>query len=43
LATPVWFIILAVFWHLRKRALLREGKPLAGTVSELPHPLDEAK
>jgi len=41
LATPLWFMVLAVFWKLRKRALLREGKPLTGAISTLPHPLDK--
>ncbi len=40
LATPVWFLLLAVFWQIRKRALIREGRPLTGAISTVPHPLD---
>ncbi|UYQ77473.1 amino acid permease [Glutamicibacter sp. JL.03c] len=40
LATPVWFFVLAAFWQVRKRSLLREGRPLTGAISALPHPLD---
>lgn len=41
LATPVWFILLTVLWQLRKRKLLKEGKPLTAPVPTIPHPLDE--
>lgn len=32
LATPVWFILLAVLWQLRKRKLQREGRPLTAAI-----------
>ncbi|WP_433674778.1 amino acid permease [Microbacterium gorillae] len=41
LATPVWFAILAVLWQLRKRRLLREGRPLTAPIPVVRHPLDE--
>ncbi|WP_395405807.1 amino acid permease (plasmid) [Arthrobacter sp. UC242_113] len=40
LATPVWFLLLGIVWQIRKRALIREGRPLTGTISTVPHPLD---
>ena len=40
LATPVWFIVLAVLWHLRKRKLQSEGRPLTAPIPTIPHPLD---
>lgn len=32
LATPFWFILLAVLWQLRRRKLLREGRPLTAAI-----------
>lgn len=32
LATPVWFLLLTVLWQLRKRKLLREGRPLTAAI-----------
>lgn len=40
LAAPVWFAILTVLWQVRKRRLIREGRPLTGVVPTVPHPLD---
>jgi D-serine/D-alanine/glycine transporter len=42
LCTPIWFVALAVMWQLRKRALLREGKPLTSAI-ELPGTGEDAK
>ncbi|WP_036058008.1 amino acid permease [Leucobacter sp. PH1c] len=33
LATPLWFLLLAVLWQLRKRKLLREGRPLTAAIA----------
>lgn len=41
LAMPVWFLILTVLWQLRKRRLLKEGRPLTAAIPTVPHPLDE--
>lgn len=41
LATPVWFLVLAVLWQLRKRTLLRDGHPLTAAIPTTVHPLDE--
>lgn len=41
LATPAWFILLAILWQLRKRRLQRAGLPLTAPVPTVPHPLDE--
>ncbi len=41
LAMPFWFALLAVLWQLRKRKLLREGRPLTASVPTVTHPLDE--
>ena len=32
LATPFWFILLAILWQLRKRKLQREGRPLTAAI-----------
>ncbi|MEB4613104.1 amino acid permease [Leucobacter sp. M11] len=32
LATPLWFLLLTVLWQLRKRKLLREGRPLTAAI-----------
>lgn len=40
LCTPIWFVLLAVMWQLRKRALLREGRPLTAAV-RIPELSDE--
>jgi D-serine/D-alanine/glycine transporter len=34
-------VILTVAWQMRKRSLLRQGKPLTGTIPTVRHPLDE--
>lgn len=39
-AVPVWFLLLAVLWQLRKRKLQREGRPLTGSIPTPAHPLD---
>ena len=41
LAAPIWFVILTVLWQLRKRRLIRDGRPLTAPVPTIPHPLDE--
>ncbi len=41
LAAPAWFAILAVLWQLRKRRLIRDGRPLTGAIPTVPHPLDD--
>lgn len=41
LATPVWFILLAVLWQLRKRQLIKAGQPLTGQIPTVAHPLDD--
>ena len=41
LATPVWFLLLTVFWQVRKRQLIRGGRPLTGSIPTFRHPLDE--
>ncbi|MFF2274415.1 amino acid permease [Agromyces sp. NPDC058126] len=41
LAAPVWFVVLAILWMLRRRRLLREGLPLTGAIPTTTHPLDE--
>ena len=33
LATPFWFLLLAILWQLRKRKLLREGRPLTAAIA----------
>lgn len=33
LATPFWFILLAILWQLRKRKLQREGRPLTAAIA----------
>lgn len=43
LATPVWFLLLALLWQVRRRALIREGRPLTGAVPAIAHPLDADK
>ncbi|MFB7843920.1 amino acid permease [Microbacterium sp. NPDC056052] len=40
LATPVWFLLLAVLWQVRKRQLIRTGAPLTGSIPTSAHPLD---
>lgn len=40
LAAPIWFVILTVLWQLRKRTLLRDGRPLTASIPTTPHPLD---
>jgi D-serine/D-alanine/glycine transporter len=42
LAAPLWFVILGVLWALRRRRLLREGRPLTAAIPTVPHPLDES-
>ncbi|MCW2288308.1 D-serine/D-alanine/glycine:proton symporter (AAT family) [Leucobacter luti] len=32
LATPFWFVLLAILWQLRKRKLQREGRPLTAAI-----------
>ncbi|MBL3701049.1 amino acid permease [Leucobacter luti] len=32
LATPFWFVLLAILWQLRKRKLRREGRPLTAAI-----------
>lgn len=41
LATPVWFIVLTILWQLRKRRLIRDGRPLTAPIPTVRHPLDE--
>ncbi|UGS28255.1 amino acid permease [Microbacterium resistens] len=41
LATPVWFVLLAILWQLRKRRLLREGRPLTAPIPTTRHALDD--
>ena len=33
LCTPVWFVGLAIAWQFRKRALMRDGRPLTSVVA----------
>ncbi len=33
LATPFWFLLLAILWQLRKRKLQREGRPLTAAIA----------
>ncbi|MDR6868067.1 D-serine/D-alanine/glycine transporter [Microbacterium resistens] len=40
LATPVWFIALAILWQWRKRMLLRAGRPLTAPIPTITHHLD---
>lgn len=40
LATPVWFLLLTVLWQIRRRQLLRAGKPLTAEIPTVEHPLD---
>lgn len=40
-AAPVWFGILTVLWTLRKRRLLKEGRPITRAIPVTPHPLDD--
>lgn len=42
LCTPLWFIALAVAWHLRKRHLIANGQPLTAAV-QLPGTGEDAK
>lgn len=41
LCAPIWFVILTVLWQLRKRALVKEGRPMTGAIPTVPHPLDQ--
>ncbi|QIM18994.1 amino acid permease [Leucobacter coleopterorum] len=41
LAAPIWFLILTLLWQLRKRKLLRDGRPLTAAIPTVAHPLDE--
>lgn len=40
LCAPIWFVLLTVLWQVRKRSLLREGKPVTGVIPTVQHPLD---
>lgn len=40
LGTPIWFAILAVLWQVRKRTLIRQGRPVTSEIPNTPHPLD---
>lgn len=40
LAIPFWFLLLAVLWQVRKRQLVRDGRPITGAIPTTPHPLD---
>ena len=42
LCTPVWFIVLAVAWQIRKRRLISEGRPITSVV-ELPGTGEDAE
>lgn len=37
LATPLWFGLLAILWKMRKRALIRDGRPLTGAIPTITH------
>jgi len=37
---PIWFVILTVLWQLRKRRLLKQGRPLTEPIPTTVHPLD---
>ncbi|SDW12869.1 D-serine/D-alanine/glycine:proton symporter, AAT family (TC 2.A.3.1.7) [Arthrobacter sp. cf158] len=43
LATPLWFVLLAVLWQVKKRRLQRAGLPLTSPVPVVPHPLDDER
>lgn len=40
LCAPIWFVVLAVLWQLRKRTLEKEGRPITGMIPTVAHPLD---
>lgn len=31
-AVPFWFLLLTILWHFRKRALVKAGRPITGTI-----------